>query len=64
MGEKPLRSWFDKKDGFNKIDNGIRYLVLDHSRFDKICDSINYFINEKSGITDNINHTFARVRMD
>ena len=28
MGEKPLRIWFDKIDGFIKIDNGIRYLVL------------------------------------
>ena len=40
MGEKPLRIWFGKIDGFINIDNGIRYLVLDYSRFDKICDSI------------------------
>ena len=28
MGEKPLRIWFDKIDGFIKIDDGVRYLVL------------------------------------
>ena len=34
-----------------------RYLVLfDYSYCDKIC--------EKSGITDNINHNFKRIRID
>ena len=28
MGAKPLRIWFDEIDGFIKIHNGIRYLVL------------------------------------
>ena len=47
MGEKPLRIWFDKIEEFIKIDNRIVYLALDHSRFDKICDSIKYLISEK-----------------
>ena len=64
MHEKPLCIWFDKTDGFIKIDNGIRYLVLDHSRFDQIFDSIKYLISEESGITDGINHNFARFRID
>ena len=64
MDKKPFQIWFDKTDGFIKIDNRIRYLPLDHSRFDKICDSIKYLISKKSGITDSINHNFARIRMD
>ena len=28
MGEKPLRIWLDKIDGFIKIGDEIRYLVL------------------------------------
>ena len=39
-------------------------MILDHSWFDKICDSIKYLISEKSSITDSINHNFARIRID
>ena len=28
MGAKPLRIWFKKIDGFIKIYDGIRYLIL------------------------------------
>ena len=63
MGKKRLRIWLDKIDGFIKIDNGIRCLVLDCSRFDKICNSIKYLTSEKSGITDSINHNFERIRI-
>ena len=39
---KPFRIRYDEIDGFIKIHNGIRYLVLfDCSSFDKICDSSN-----------------------
>ena len=37
---------------------------MDHSRFDKSCDSIKYLISEKSSITDSINHNFTRIRID
>ena len=59
----PLRIRFDKIDGFIKIYEGIK-LILDRSWFHKICDSINYLISEKSGITDGIYHNFARIRID
>ena len=50
---------------FIKTYDGIRYLViLGHSWFDKICDNIKYFISEKSGITDTINHNVARIIID
>ena len=65
MGSIPLRIRFDKTDGFIKIYDGIRYLViLGHIWFDETCDSIKYLISEKNGITDSIKHTFARIRID
>ena len=39
---------YNEIDGFIKICNGIRYLVLfDCGWFDKICDRIKHFISEK-----------------
>ena len=64
MGAKPLSISFDKIDGF-KIFDGVRYLVLFASeRYNAIYDRINYLISEKSGITNSINHYFARIRID
>ena len=38
----------DKIDGFIKIYDGIRYLVIiGHSWFDELCDSIKYLISGK-----------------
>ena len=63
--QKPLHIRFDKVDGFIKILDGIRYLVIfGCGWFDKICDRIKYLINEKSGITDSINHNFGRIRIE
>ena len=60
-----LRIRFDKIDGFIKIHDKIGYLVsFDYNYCDKVCDKINYLISEKSGITDIINHNFARIRID
>ena len=48
-----------------KIYDQIRYLLLfSNSWYDKICDRIKYLISRKSGITDSINHNFARTRID
>ena len=64
-GAKPLRVRFNKIDGFIKIYDEIRYLVLfDCSCCDEICDRIKYLISEKSGITDSIIHSFSRIRTD
>ena len=64
-GTKPLRIRFDKIDGFIKIHCRIRYLVLlDCSWCEEICDRIKYLISWKIGITDSINHNFARIRID
>ena len=66
MGSKPLRIRLYKIDGFIKIYDRIKYLVLfnNHFRYDWICDKIKYLISEKSSITDSINHTYARIRID
>ena len=56
---------FDEIDGFIKIHDKIRYLILsDYGWFDKVCDNIKYLISKESGITDSINHNFARIRID
>ena len=60
-----MRIWFDKIDGYIKIHDKIRYLVLfDYGYCEKICDKIKYLISEKSGITDSINHNFARIKIN
>ena len=65
MGSKPLCIRFDEIDGCIKIYDGIRYLVLFGSGlYDTIYNRIRYLINEKSSITDSINHNFARIRID
>ena len=65
MDARPLRIRFDKIDGFIKILNKIRYLVLFvYSDCDITCDEIKYLLSEKGGITDSINHNFARVRIN
>ena len=60
--KKPLCIWFDKLDGFIKIDDEIRYLVLWKNNETYV--SIKYLLSEKSGITNSINHDFARIRID
>ena len=40
------------------------YQLFDYGLFDKICNKIKYLTSEKSGITDSINHNFAKIRID
>ena len=59
MRSKPLHIRFDEIDGFGSIYDGIRYLVLFGSGlYDPIFNRIRY------GITDSINHNFARIKID
>ena len=56
---------FDEIDGLIKIHDEIRYFALfDCWWCDKICNRIKYVISEESGVTDSINHTFARIIID
>ena len=60
MGAKPLRIWFGKIDQIIKIYDGTRSLVLFRPEsYDAIYNRI-----RKNGITDIINHNFARIRID
>ena len=52
-------------DGFNKIHDKVRYLVLFYYSYcDKTCYKMRYLISEKGSITDNINYNFAKIRID
>ena len=57
MDAKPLPIRFDEIDGFIKIYDGIRYLVLfGPERYVAIYNRIRSLISEKSVITDIISH--------
>ena len=47
IGSIPLHVRFDKKDGFIKIYDGIRHLVLFHYLNDKICNRSKFFRSKK-----------------
>ena len=65
MGAKLLRIRLDKINRFIKIYNGIRYLeILSCSLYSEIYNRIRYLISGKGGITDSINHNFAKIRID
>ena len=65
MCAKQVRIRFNKIDGFIKIYDGTRYLVLfGPERYDAIYDWIKYITREKSGITYVIGNNFARIKVD
>ena len=65
MGGKPLRIRFNKINEFMKIYDGIRYLRLfDPWWYDASWIRMRYLIIKKSGITDSVNHDFARIRIN
>ena len=65
MCAKPFRIRFDKVDGFIKIYDGTRYLVLfGPERYDSIYNRIRYLISRKSGIRYGILNNCARIRMN
>ena len=62
---KPLRIRFDKIDGFIRVYDGTRYLVLLRSeKHDPVYNRIRYLISVKSGITYIISHNYANIRVD
>ena len=51
-GAKPLHRWLHKVDGFIRLYDGTRYLLLfGPEKYDAIYNRILYFISQKSGIT-------------
>ena len=61
-----MHTKFDKIDGFIiSLDGKIKHLILfDYGLFNKICDKIKYLISKKSGIRNNINHNFGKIRIE
>ena len=56
---------FDKMNRFIKVYDGVRYLLIfDYWLHDEIYNWIRYLISEISGITNSVNHNFARIRTD
>ena len=61
---KSFRPSFDKIDGFIRVYNGNRCLVLfDPEKHDTIYNAIKYIACQKSGITYVISHNYARIKV-
>ena len=65
IDSKPLRTRFDKIDGYIRVYDGARHLVLFGSeKYDFIYKRIRYLISVKCGITYNISHNYAKIKVD
>ena len=62
---KPLHITFDKIDGFMRIYNGTRFLVLFGSKkYDAVYNRIMYILSLKSSITYVSSHYYATIKVD
>ena len=62
IGSNPLHIMFDKIDGFIRVYDGSRYLVLfGPEKFNAIFNRLN--IGVKSGITYVFSHSYARIKV-
>ena len=65
IDSKPLSIRFNKIDGFIRVYDGTRYLVLIGSeKYDSIYDRIRYLINVKSVITYIISHNYVTIKVN
>ena len=67
IGSKPLhiRFNFDKINGFVRVYNGTKYLVLfGAEKYGSIYNRIRYLIGVNSSITYVFSHNYVRVRVD
>ena len=65
IDSKPLPIRFDKIDGFVRVYDGTRYLVLFGSeKYDYIYNKIRYLVSLKSGITDIISHDHEKINFN
>ena len=65
LNNKPSRIRLDKIDGFIRVSDGTRYLVLFGSKkCNPIYNRIKYFMSVKSGITYIIFHNYAKTKVD
>ena len=65
IASKPLHIRFEKIDGFIRVYDGTRYLVLLGSeKYDSIYDRIRYLRSVKSGIAYIISRNYATIKVD
>ena len=61
IGSKSLDIRFDKINGFIRVYDATRYLVLfEREKYDSICNRIRYLISVKSGITYIVFHNYKK----
>ena len=62
IDSKPLRIKLDKIDGFIRVYDGTKYLVLFGSeKYDSVYNRIRYLISVKSDITYIISHNYVKI---
>ena len=60
-----MRIRLDKIDGFIRVYDETRYLVLfGPAKYDAINNRNKYLISQKSGIVNVISHNYARIKID
>ena len=65
IGPKPSFFRFNKTDGFIRIYDGNRYLVLfGPEKYDTIYNRTRYLISLKSSITYTFSHYFVKIKVD
>ena len=65
IGAKPLPVRFNKINGFIRVFDEIRYLVLfGGEKYDSIYNKIRYDTGVNSGITYFISHNYIKIKID
>ena len=65
IAAKPLSIRFNKEDGFIRVYNETRYVVLfGPEKYDAIYSRIRYLVSLKSGITNFTSHKYLRIKID
>ena len=60
-----MRIRLDKIDGFIRVHDETRYLVLfGPAKYDAINNRNKYLISQKSGIVNVISHNYVRIKID
>ena len=60
-----MRIRFDKVDGYIRVYDGNRYLVLfSPEKYDAVYNRIRYPISQKSGIAYAFSNSYARMKID
>ena len=63
IGAKPLPIRFDKIDGFIRVYNGTRYLIIFGAE-NRIYNKIRYLIGVQSGVLYVFSHSYTRIKVD